>query len=332
MKHSKHSSKGKLSETKVDEVANTIKRMREEIGKVFFGQEAVVNSLIRALLCDGHVLLEGIPGIAKTLAIKALAQVSGCSSKRIQFTVDLLPSDITGLTTYDSKKGFEVVKGPIFANFIIADEINRSPAKTQSALIEAMQEKHVTIGGRTFELPKPFFVMANQNPIENEGVYSLPEAQVDRFLFKVLFGYPKMEEEKRIMGENTTFKRFEDFHLRAIVNQHKIIEMQKLVHDIYIDEKIKTYIFNIVNKTRLKDFKMGTYIDLGASPRASIALFIAAKAEAMMNGRNYVIPQDVRVVAMEVLRHRLILSYKARADGIIVEHIIEDIFKLVNVP
>jgi MoxR-like ATPase len=287
---------------------------------------------LRALISDGHVLLEGVPGIAKTLVIKALAQVSGCTSKRIQFTVDLLPTDILGLTTYTPEKGFEIVKGPIFANFIIADEINRSPPKTQSALIEAMQEKQVTIGKETFKLPLPFFVMANQNPIENEGVYTLPEAQVDRFLFKIVFSYPSYEDEARIMEENTTFKKFEDLNLKSISNPAKLIGLQKLAHQVYIDQKIKKYITDIVTKTRTRDFELGKYIELGASPRASIGIFIAAKAEALMQGRDYVIPKDVKAVTADVLRHRLILSFRSRAEGVDADKVIKEVLRAVPVP
>jgi MoxR-like ATPase len=319
----------KVSNGEVQSAASTLSAVRTEIGKVFFGQEQVVNSLVRALLCDGHVLLEGVPGIAKTLVIKTLAQVSGCSSKRIQFTVDLLPSDIVGLTTYTPNKGFEVAKGPIFANFIIADEINRSPPKTQSALIEAMQEKQVTIGKETFKLPNPFFVMANQNPLENEGVYSLPEAQVDRFLFKIVFSYPSYAEEARIMETNTTFKKFEDYDIKSIVSPSKILALQKLTHKIYVDEKVKKYIVDIVTKTRTRDFELGKYLELGASPRASIGLFIAAKAEALMQGRNYVIPKDVKIVAYDVLRHRLILSFRSRAEGVDADKVISEILRVV---
>jgi MoxR-like ATPase len=274
--------------------------------------------------------LEGVPGIAKTLVIKTLAKVSGCTFKRIQFTADLLPTDIIGLTTYDPQKGFEIVKGPVFANFIIADEINRSPPKTQSALIEAMQEKQVTIGKTTFALPSPFFVMANQNPIETEGVYTLPEAQVDRFLFKVLIEYPEEDDEEIIMEENVTFKKFEDFNIKEIISPAEIIELQKLTHLIYLDKKIKKYILDLVKKTRKRDFSLGSYIELGCSPRASIALFIASKAEALINGRNFVIPSDVKKVAKEILRHRIILSYKAGADNITTDKIIEELFKIVH--
>jgi len=324
--------KSNLSKADISEVkktAETISKMKKEIGKVFYGHEKIVDSLARALLCNGHVLLEGIPGIAKTLVIKSLSKVSGCTSKRIQFTVDLLPTDITGLTIYDPKKGFEIVKGPIFANFVIADEINRAPPKTQSALIEAMQEKQVTIGKTTFHLPNPFFVMATENPLETEGVYVLPEAQIDRFIFKLIFGYPESKHEIRLMEENATFKKFEEIDLKIITSPEKILEMQKLTHKIYIDEKVKKYILDIVKMTRSKNFQYGQYIDLGASPRASIALFIASKSEAIIKGRNFVIPDDVKNIVHDVLRHRIILNYRAQAEGIdtdkIITHIIENI-------
>jgi len=318
-------------ERRVKDASGNLLNLRKEIGKVVFGQEDIVDSLLMGIMCNGHVLIEGVPGIAKTLLIKALAQASGCTSKRIQFTVDLLPTDILGLTTYDARKGFEVVKGPIFANFIIADEINRSPPKTQSAFIEAMQEKQVTIGKTTFSLPVPFFVMANQNPIENEGVYTLPEAQIDRFLFKLNMSYPDESDEERVMSENVNFRRFEDFNIKAVVSPHKILEMQKLVHEIYLDDEIKKYILGIVKKTREKDFKYGEYIELGASPRAGIALFIASKARAMMKGRTYVVPEDVKEVAPNALRHRIILSYRARAEKVSPDIVIDDILKNVKV-
>ncbi|MBX4196104.1 MoxR family ATPase [Candidatus Pacearchaeota archaeon] len=322
----------KLSSAQVDELSKVLARVREEVSKVFFGHSDTVDSLLRAMLCDGHVLIEGVPGIAKTLLIKTLARVSGCTSKRIQFTVDLLPTDIVGLTTYDPRKGFEVVKGPIFAQFIIADEINRSPPKTQSALIEAMQEKQVTIGTETFPLPAPFFVMANQNPLEHEGVYSLPEAQLDRFLFKVMLGYPDEEHEAMIMEENATFKRFEEFAIKPIITPKMIVQMQALTHQIYLDEKVKKYILALVSMTRKKDFHHGQYIQLGASPRATIALYIGSKAEALLRGRNYVTPQDVKTVAYDALRHRLILSYRAHAEGVTTDAIIHDLLATVEVP
>ncbi len=326
----KESDKKKANPSDVKEAAKALQVVKKEIGKAFFGQDKVVDSLLRALVCNGHVLMEGVPGIAKTLAIRTLAQVSGCSFQRIQFTADLLPTDITGMTTYNPKNGFEIVKGPVFTNFIIADEINRSPPKTQSALIEAMQEKQVTIGKTTFHLPEPFFVMANQNPIETEGVYSLPEAQIDRFLFKVLIDYPSQEDEEKIMEDNMTLKKFEDFNIQKIVSPDKIILMQNLVQQIYLDKKVKKYIVDIVKMTRNKDFESGKYIELGGSPRASISLFIAAKAEALMKGRTFVIPGDVKAVAKEVLRHRIILSYKAKADGVTSDKIIDEILKEAN--
>ncbi|MBU0906910.1 MAG: MoxR family ATPase [Nanoarchaeota archaeon] len=321
---------GKANEVEVKEAAELIKEIKSEVAKVFFGHEEVVDSLINALLCNGHVLLEGVPGIAKTLVIKTLAKVSGCTSKRIQFTVDLLPTDITGLTTYDPKKGFEVIKGPIFANFVIADEINRSPPKTQSALLEAMQEKQVSIGKETYSLPLPFFVMASQNPLETEGVYSLPEAQVDRFLFKVVFSYPNQESEEKVMEQNTTFKKFEDIDLRVLTSPEKIIKLQHLTHKIYLDDKIKKYIMAIVNYTRNKNFKYGEYVEMGASPRASINTYIGAKAQALIQGRHYVLPSDVDKVLFDIFRHRLILTYRAQAENITPETIIGEILRLVQ--
>jgi MoxR-like ATPase len=315
----------------VEEISKLLSEVKKEMSKIVVGQEKVIEGFICALLCNGHVLLEGVPGIAKTLIVKSLAEVSGCNSKRIQFTVDLLPSDIVGITTYTPQKGFETIKGPIFTNFIIADEINRSPPKTQSALIEAMQEKQVTIGKETFKLPIPFFVMANNNPLETSGVYDLPEAQVDRFLFKLLIEYPKHDEEKKIMDINTTLRKFEDFNLKSILSPKKILEMQNKVKSVYVDEKIKDYIVRIVEKTRKKDFEDGKYIDWGGSPRANIALFIASKAWALMRGRDYVVPEDVKDVSHFVLRHRIILNYRARAEKINSDKIITDILNLVKI-
>ena len=295
------------------------------------GQEEVIDAFICALLCGGHVLLEGVPGIAKTLIVKSLAEASGCSSNRVQFTVDLLPSDIIGITTYTPEKGFETIKGPIFANFIVADEINRSPPKTQSALIEAMQEKQVTIAKETYKLPPPFFVMANNNPLESSGVYDLPEAQVDRFLFKLLIGYPDKEDEKLIMSQNMTIRKFESFNINPVLSPEKILRMQEITKNIYIDDKIKDYIVRIIQKTRTRDFEHGKYIEWGGSPRASIALYIASKAWALMNGRNYVIPKDVKSIAHYVLRHRIILNYKATAEKITSDRVIDEILEMIKV-
>jgi len=320
-----------ISDSEVKDCANTLKILKDEIGKVIIGQEGVIDGLIRGLLCDGHVLLEGVPGIAKTITIRALAQASGCSVKRIQFTVDLLPTDIIGITSYTPGKGFETIKGPIFANFIIADEINRSPPKTQSALIEAMQEKQVTIGKETFKLPSPFFVMATKNPLENIGVYTLPEAQIDRFLFNIIMGYPKADEELRIMEENITLKKFEDFNIRPVINMKDIIRMQGYVRKIYIGDNIKNYILEIVKKTRSRDFPKSDCLQYGVSPRATISLFIASKARALMEGRNYVIPEDVKTVAYDVLRHRIILSYKATIQRLNSDDLIDYILEDVNV-
>lgn len=320
-----------ISDIEIKDCANSLKRLKQEMGKVVIGQKEVMNGLIRGLICDGHVLLEGVPGVAKTLTIKALAQASGCSVKRIQFTVDLLPTDITGITSFTPGKGFEVIKGPIFANFIIGDEINRSPPKTQSALIEAMQEKQVTIGKETYPLPSPFFVMATKNPIENIGVYNLPEAQVDRFLFNIIMGYPKEEEELRIMEENITLKKFEEFDIQPVITTNDILKMQNYVHKIYLGENIKNYILEIIKKTRSKDFKNSEALEYGCSPRATISLFIASKARALEEGRNYVIPEDVKTVVYDILRHRLILSYKATIQKIKAEDIINNILNEIKI-
>jgi len=311
--------------------AENIQKLKKEMAKVLVGQEVIVDGLIMGLLCDAHVLVEGVPGIAKTLAIRALAASSGCSVKRIQFTVDMLPTDIIGITTYTPNKGFEIIKGPIFANFVIADEINRAPPKTQSALMEGMQEKQVTIGRKQFSLPDPFFVMATENPIENAGVYPLPEAQVDRFLFKLLMGYPKEKEELLIMETNMTLKRFEEYDLKPVITPKDIVKMQEIVKKVYLDENIKKYIVEIVKKTRARDFEHAEFVSYGASPRASIGIFIASKARALMQGRNYVLPEDVKHVVYDVLRHRLILSYKATVQKISPDSIIKEILDIVKV-
>jgi MoxR-like ATPase len=321
----------KPNAAEVKKISENIKKIKKEMAKIVMGQEKIVNSLIMGLLCNAHVLVEGVPGIAKTLAIRALAAASGCTVKRIQFTVDMLPTDIIGITNYTPEKGFEIIKGPIFANFLIADEINRAPPKTQSALIEGMQEKQVTIGRKKFHLPEPFFVMATENPIENAGVYPLPEAQIDRFLFKVIMGYPKRDVEKQVMETNMTLNKFEDFKLKAVINPKEILKMQEVVKKVYLDDSIKNYILAIVRKTRQKDFPNAEFISYGSSPRASIGLFIASKANALMEGRNYVLPEDVKEVVYDILRHRLLLSYKATIQKISPDLIIKEILESVKV-
>ena len=320
-----------MVKTKSD-VSKILEEVEEEIGKVVVGQKEIIHGFLRGILCNGHVLVEGVPGVAKTLIVKSMAKVLGCEMKRIQFTVDLLPTDITGIMSYDPKKGFEVVKGPIFANFVLADEINRSPPKTQSALLEAMQEKSVTISKETYQLPLPFFVMATENPLETSGVYTLPEAQIDRFLFKLIMGYPKEDEERLVLNQNTTIKDFDSYDLKSILNPQKIIDLQKQVKNIFTSEAIEKYIVQIVSKTRDKEDEYSQYVSYGASPRASIALFIASKAEALMNGRDYVIPDDVKMVAYPILRHRIILNYEAEAENVTTDKIIEQILGKVDVP
>ena len=298
------------------------------------GQKHLVDSLLIALLCNGHVLLEGVPGLAKTLAIKTLAQLVDAKYSRIQFTPDLLPADVTGTMIYSVKQEkFEIKKGPIFANFILADEINRAPAKVQSALLEAMQERQVTIGDQTFLLPEPFLVMATQNPIEQEGTYPLPEAQTDRFLLKVVIGYPSKEEEKDIIRMNI---KGELEKVQPLLSTKDIIKAQEVVRKIYIDEKIEDYIIDIVFATREPakyDLKNLTdYIEFGASPRASISLALAARAYAFLRSRGYVIPEDVRAVCHDVLRHRIGLTYEAEANNVTADDVITEILNAVKVP
>ena len=332
MKEKKEESFRKASPKEIKEFADKITEIKAEMSKIIVGQKKTIDSFLRAIICNGHVLVEGVPGIAKTLMIKVLGAVSGCDVKRVQFTVDLLPTDIVGLTIYRQGKGFEVIKGPIFANFLIADEINRSSPKTQSALLEAMQEKQVTIGRETFFLPKPFFVMATANPIEQSGVYNLPEAQIDRFLFKVLMEYTTKEDEKKILKINTDFFSINDFKLKKIVSPNEIIVMQNLVKGIYVSEQIRDYILNIVSATRDKKKSYSKYIEWGASPRATMGLFIASQAEALMNSRNFVTPQDVKTVSFDVLRHRIMLGYEAEADNLSADDLIKKILEEISVP
>ena len=298
------------------------------------GQRHLVESLLIGLLSDGHVLLEGVPGLAKTLAIKTLAQLIDAKFSRIQFTPDLLPADVTGTMIYSQKdEKFMVEQGPVFANFVLADEINRAPAKVQSALLEAMQEREVTIGKQTFALPSPFLVLATQNPIEQEGTYPLPEAQVDRFMLKVVIDYPKLEEEKRIIRQNISG---DPKAVRPVLTTQEVIEARGVVRQVYLDEKIEQYIADIVFATRypekygLKEIK--DYIEFGGSPRASINLALAARAYAFIKRRGYVIPEDVRAVAHDVLRHRIGLTYEAEANNVTAEEIVSKIINKVEVP
>ncbi len=298
------------------------------------GQRHLVESLLIGLLSDGHVLLEGVPGLAKTLAIKTLAQLIDAKFSRIQFTPDLLPADVTGTMIYSQKdEKFMVEQGPVFANFVLADEINRAPAKVQSALLEAMQEREVTIGKQTFKLPSPFLVLATQNPIEQEGTYPLPEAQVDRFMLKVVIDYPKLDEEKKIIRQNITGERKS---VSPVLSTQDIIEARKVVRQVYLDEKIEQYIADIVFATRFPD-KYGlkeiqSFIEFGGSPRASINLALAARAYAFIKRRGYVIPEDVRAIAHDVLRHRIGLTYEAEANNITSEEIVSKILNKVEVP
>ena len=302
--------------------------------QVIVGQKHLVESLLIGLLSDGHVLLEGVPGLAKTLAIKTLASLIDAQYSRIQFTPDLLPADVIGTMVYSQKdETFQVKKGPVFANFVLAAEINRAPAKVQSALLEAMQERQVTIGNETFGLPKPFLVLATQNPIEQEGTYPLPEAQVDRFMLKVVIDYPKLEEEKLIIRQNINGDKFE---VKPILKADEIIEARKVVRQVYLDEKIEKYIVDIVFATRypekydLKELK--DMIGFGGSPRASINLALAARTYAFIKRRGYVIPEDVRAVAHDVLRHRIGLTYEAEASNLTSDEIISKILNKVEVP
>ena len=302
--------------------------------QIIVGQKHLVESLLIGLLSDGHVLLEGVPGLAKTLAIKTLASLIDAKYSRIQFTPDLLPADVIGTMVYSQKdESFKVQRGPIFANFVLADEINRAPAKVQSALLEAMQERQVTIGKETFMLPEPFLVLATQNPIEQEGTYPLPEAQVDRFMLKVVIDYPKLEEEKLIIRQNINGEKF---NVKPILKADEILEARKVVRQVYLDEKIERYIVDIVFATRypekydLKELK--DMIGFGGSPRASINLALAARTYAFIKRRGYVIPEDVRAVAHDVLRHRIGLTYEAEASNMTSDEIISKILNKVEVP
>lgn len=310
-------------------------KLREEIGHVIVGQSHMLDRLLIGLLSNGHVLLEGVPGLAKTLTIKSLSQAIHAKFSRIQFTPDLLPADVIGTLIYNQQRNeFVVRKGPIFANFILADEINRAPAKVQSALLEAMQERQVTIGDTTYKLDEPFLVLATQNPLEQEGTYPLPEAQVDRFIMKVVVDYPKMHEEQMIIRQNV--QGMTTPSIKQVVSIQEVLNARDLTRQVYMDEKIEQYILDIVFATRgpekYKLEKLKPLISYGGSPRASINLALAAKAQAFLNKRGFVIPEDVRSISKDVLRHRIGLTYEAEAENVKVEDVIEDILKQINVP
>lgn len=325
----------------VREITNIVKdeeavlyRIKSEIARTLVGQDYLVERLLMAMLCNNHVLIEGVPGLAKTLAVTTLAKTMQASFSRIQFTPDLLPADVLGTLIYNPKSGeFTTKKGPIFANIVLADEINRAPAKVQSALLEAMQEKQVTLGDSTYKMSDPFLVLATQNPIDQEGTYPLPEAQVDRFMFKLIVTYPGIEDEKIILKRMATSERKEE--VSAIIAPEDIIRLRRIVDQIYIDDKVEDYIVNIIQATRTPQkygLEIGEYIQYGGSPRATIFLAMAARANAMLAGRGYVTPQDVKSVVKDVLRHRVVVTYEAEADEITSEQLVEQIVNAVKVP
>lgn len=318
----------------IEQKSSQVKGLIKEINKVIIGQEYMVESLLIGLLGSGHILLEGLPGLAKTLAIKTLADAVQGSFSRIQFTPDLLPADVVGTLIYNMKDNeFEIKKGPIFAHFVLADEINRAPAKVQSALLEAMEEKQVTIGNETYPLPEPFLVMATQNPVDQEGTYSLPEAQADRFMLKCSIDYPSLESEREIMRRNIQ-KSFQK--VNQVFSIETVLECRKLIREIFMDEKIETYILDIVFASRFPEKyglpDLAPLIHFGGSPRASINLAMASRVYAFLNGRGYVLPEDVRHVAKDVLRHRIGLTFEAEAEEITTEDIIEKIINKIQVP
>ncbi|MEA1924674.1 MAG: MoxR family ATPase [Candidatus Altiarchaeota archaeon] len=322
-------------QTRVEEHSSQLRQVKDEIKKGFIGQDAIIDSVLKCLICNGNVLMEGVPGLAKTTLILLLTQtVRDCKFQRIQFTPDMLPTDITGVTVFEEKKGFYTVKGPIFANFVLGDEINRTPPKVQSSMLQAMQEKQVTIGRKTYNLPNPFFVLATQNPLEDKGVYPLPEAQVDRFLFKIEVTYPAKKDEIFIIDQNITVKKIKDFELEKPISLDDILTMQDVVKRVHMSDEIGRYIVSMVKATRYPeefDVKTGRYVQWGGSPRASIFLSLAARATALMKERTFVLPEDVRNIAPHVLRHRIILNYEGKAKGIVTDEIVKEIIKRVPV-
>lgn len=315
----------------VKAAARKLQKVKDEIGEVIVGQKNLVESLLIALLADGHILLEGLPGLAKTLAVTTLSKTVNCDFSRIQFTPDLLPADLVGTMIYNPKEGtFSVSKGPVFTQILLADEINRAPAKVQSALLEVMQERQVTIGGETFKAGSPYLVLATQNPIEQEGTYPLPEAQTDRFMMKVKIDYPSKEEEKEILARMATLGKKPE--ATSVMTADEILEIRKLVDKVYIDDKVVDFILELVDKTRHPTGKLEGLIQYGASPRASIALVQASKAKAFLEGRAFVTPEDVKNVAKAVLRHRIRRTYEAEAEEISPDQIIDKLFNQVLVP
>ena len=320
---------------RISESSAFIDLLKDGMNKVILGQEELVNKILISILSNGHILLEGVPGLAKTMMVKILSQLINTDFQRIQFTPDMLPADLLGTLIYNQKTGnFDTRKGPIFSNIILADEINRSPAKVQSSLLEAMQERQVTIGENTYKLSSPFLVMATQNPIEQEGTYPLPEAQVDRFLFKLIVNYPDKDAERLVLRQNT--KSFDTSVIKAVVNPQEILDAQKVIEDIYVDEKVEDYVLNLIFATRdpiafgLKDLE--GIIGFGASPRATINLVKAAKARAFTEHRGYITPEDIRYIGPDILRHRVILTYEAEAEELLPEDVIQRLFEVIEIP
>ncbi len=318
---------------KEEEMPKIFEAIKKEVGKLIIGHEENIRSLVLAVLCGGHVLLSGVPGVAKTSIIESLAKVLGCSSRRIWFNEDMSRADLIGIVKFNEKeKDFELIKGPIFTNILVAEGINHSSPETQSVLLEAMQEEKVSIPNLEYNLPKPFFVMATEDSLEHQGIHSLSQIHLDRFLFKLIVSYPENEDEEKILELNTSVKKFKDFGLKSILNPEKIIRLQKKVSNVYSSPEIRNYIVRLVDETRKKDTALSKYISVGCSPRASIALYIVSKAEALLKGRNYVLPEDVKAVAPPVMRHRLILSFEAENEKVSSDKVIKELFKNVGAP
>ena len=320
---------------RISKSSTFIDNLKQGMSQVILGQEKLVNKILISMLANGHILLEGVPGLAKTLMVKTLAKLIETNFQRIQFTPDMLPADLLGTLIYNQRTGeFDTRKGPIFSNIILADEINRSPAKVQSALLEAMQERQITIGKNTFALDAPFLVMATQNPIEQEGTYPLPEAQVDRFMFKLIVDYPDRSSERLVLRQNT--KSFNIDEINSIISPNDILDAQSVIHDIYVDEKVEDYVLNLIFATRNPDSHglsdLEGIIDFGASPRATINLVRAAKARAFTEHRGYITPEDIRYIGADVLRHRVILTYEAEAEELTPEDVIQRLFEVIEVP